>query len=375
MFTIQKGNNQGNTTSHNQGYIQTFKCFLKGVVWFFIVYVLITVYLRKYFLCSYTYLHPKYKNLLEFETPGNYKIFNPSICKYKEGFVLCCRYTNRVVTDPVLLILSTPCYKSHVCFMVLDSKFNIIQTIFPGIKVKRKLEDPRMIFYNNKFYVSIVENYYGFGYIVLPAMYVFDENFKHLYTLRYNWKQYFKIRYPEAGNSEKDPMKTLPVMQKNWCPFVYQNKMYIHTDTYPQWNVFLLEERNKRLDMIPVCSFSSVNFFKELNHRLIRCSTSFVSFTENTFLVGLHTKKLSISVPIFRSVLVEVDKKTMLPIRKTKVLCFDKGASHFSEGEAKIQFLSGLETDKDRVILSFGIGDYKTVVKTVNKADVDRMLN
>jgi hypothetical protein len=158
----------------------------------------------------------------------------------------------------------------------------------------------------------------------------------------------------------------LSLIQKNWCPFQHKNSLFIHTDSYPDWIVFNFTDNIKQT----VVHFDSTSFFKDLNQHIIRCSTSWVDFSDTTFLCGLHTKEFKIKqfIPTIRSLFVEIDKTTFLPIRKTKVLCFD------FKNDSRIQFLSGMESDQFNIYITFGIGDYKLQVKRISKKYINSLL-
>ena len=226
----------------------------------------------------------------------------------------------------------------------------MLKTIFPKMQSKY-LEDPRISFHDNKFYISITE--FINKTKIFPSIYVFDNEFNFIHKQDYNWDTYFRSINIKPS-----------MIQKNFCPFVLNNKLLIHTDSFPMWNVFDLNFNH-------IVSFNSKEFFLNLKHEIIRCSTSWKSFSEKTFICGLHTKTFAINkfLPTIRTILVEIDKETLIPIRKTKVLCFDR------INNARIQFLSGLETDNNNIYLTFGIGDYKITIKRLPKTYVNRLLH
>jgi len=246
----------------------------------------------------------------------------------------------------------------------------IIKIIFPKMNSK-SLEDPRICYYNNYFYVSITE--FMNKELIFPSLYIFDSSFNFIRKLTYSWNEYFKITKIKPS-----------LIQKNWCPFVYKSKLLIHTDAYPKWNVFGIKETNynglqddkkcilskEDMKFVNIVSFNTEEFFKDSNQELIRCSTSWVDFSQDTFLVGLHTKQFAIKkfLPTIRTILVEINKNTFIPTRKTEVLCLD----HIDD--TRIQFLSGLESDNNNIYLTYGIGDYKTVIKKISKKHVLNLL-
>lgn len=326
-----------------------------NIVLFFILFIIIymlfsTKFINNKIICTND--HILYKDLLSIEIPGNYKLFNPSICKYNDGYVLCSRYSNKIIKNIFLYMCSNIDYQSHICFIILDKNMKILKTIFPFMTCKF-LEDPRICYYNNNFFVSITE--FIDKTHIFPSLYMFDNNFNFIKRIDYNWDNYFYyIKQPRF------------MIQKNFCPFEISNKLAIHTDTFPTWNVFALSDNT----FTNIISYNTKEFFDDLNHDLIRCSTSWKDFSDNTFICGLHTKSFAINkfLPTIRTILVEIDKETLKPIRKTKVLCFDY------INDSKIQFLSGLETDYTHVYLTFGIGDYKSVIKKLTKKNIEKLL-
>lgn len=340
------------------------------IVLIIIIYVLFsTRFINNCIFCN-KYKHISYKDVLTYEIPGNYKLFNPSICKYNDGYVMCVRYSNKIIKNIFLYLFSNIDCQSHICFIVLTKDMKIIKTIFPKM-TSNSLEDPRICYYNNYFYVSITE--FINKELIFPSLYIFDNSFNFVRKMVYNWNDYFESAKIQPS-----------LIQKNWCPFVYQSKLLIHTDSYPKWNVFGIKETNynveedvhcilekKDMSLVNIVSYDTTNFFKDLNQKLIRCSTSWIDFSENTFLVGLHTKEFAIKnfLPTIRTILVEIDKQTFIPIRKTDVLCLD------IINDARIQFLSGLESDNKNIYLTYGIGDYKTVIKRISKKRVLSLLN
>jgi hypothetical protein len=111
------------------------------------------------------------------------------------------------------------------------------------------------------------------------------------------------------------------------------------------------------------------NRFNVPKGTFLRCSTSWKSFDQGTYLCGLHTKKKGNSfAPIIRSILVEIDGTTLLPLRKTPDICVD--VDHHN----RVQFLSGLEITSEDVILTLGISDYKVQIYKLPRTNLKDML-
>jgi hypothetical protein len=305
--------------------------------------------------------HLTAKQLLALEIPGMYKIFNPSLCKFNDNFVICCRYSNKVLKNFFMYMYSNFDYQSHICFIVTDKQFNIKNIVFPKLQ-SNFLEDPRICFYNNLFFVSVTE--FINKRSIFPSLYMFDTEFNFIRKVEYNWDTYYMYRESDMGKKIRFPRNQI---EKNWCPFVFKQKMFIHTDSYPTWNVFVLNtDGNLQLFL----SYDTTLFFNSTNMKLIRCSTSWVDFTETTLLCGLHTKKFSLQkfLPTMRSIFVEIDKVTFKPVRKTNVLCFD------IKHHRRIQFLSGMESDENSIYITLGLGDYKFTVTKIPKNRIEQLL-
>ena len=289
------------------------------------------------------------KTMLTWDLSGFYKMFNPSITKYKDGYVMCTRYNNKTIKNLFMYAHSEIDYQSYICFVVLSLDMKIKKIVFPSLK-KIPLEDPRITFFDGYFFVSVTELISKKE--IYPTLYIFDEQFNFLRRVDYNRKDYF-ITNPKSS------------IQKNWCPFPYNNEILLHTDTFPDWKVYRIDHWG---DMHMMAHCDSRKFFRRISQRLIRCSTSWKSFSKNTFICGIHTKQFFSVLPTIRSVLVEIDKRALLPIRHTEVFCVD------AKDNTRVQFLSGLEVDELNVYLTFGIGDYRADVKRVPKSYIRELL-
>lgn len=288
------------------------------------------------------YKHITYKNMLSWEIDGFYKIFNTSIAKYNSKYILCGRYSNKITKNMLTLINGCIYYKSHICFVILTNNMKIKKIIFPCLQ-HQFLEDPRIFIYKKLILVSITE--FNSQKNIYPALYIFNRKFSLVKRIDYDRNTYHS-NFP---------------IQKNWCIFSRGEELLIHTDSFPKWYVYGLNHNNGNLT--PKITFDSKDFFRDCDEEIIRCSTSWKSFDNNTFICGLHTKSFYIKgiTDTMRTILVLIDKETLIPIKKTKPFCIDRHT------HTRIQFLSGLETDNDNVYLSFGIGNYKTEIKRIPK--------
>jgi len=307
---------------------------------FLVLYCLLSISILNNRLVCYN-KHINYKNMLVWETSGTYKMFNPSIVKYKNEYLMCVRYSNRILKNFLLWTNGCLFYKSYICFVILSSNMDIKRVIFPHLEHKY-LEDPRVHIHDDLIFVSVVE--FNSNIDIYPVLYIFNNDFSLKKRIEFNRKMYFN-KYP---------------VQKNWCLFSNKKNMFIHTDSYPIWNVYKIDYNNGNL--YKHISINTSIFFKDSNESIIRCSTSWKSFDKHNYICGLHTKSYVLhKLATIRTILVLINKKTLIPIKKTEVLCVDV------KYDTRIQFLSGLETDKKNIYLTYGIGDYKVEIKRIPK--------
>jgi predicted GH43/DUF377 family glycosyl hydrolase len=282
--------------------------------------------------------HLESKKVFDWEIESNTrKIFNPSLTKYGENYVMSARYSNKTLKNIYSYLLSKSKNISHICFILLSPNFEILKIIFPKLN-NIPLEDPRIHYHNNKFYVSITE--FNSDSDIFPALYILDKEFNLIKRVDYNKDNYF-------AHAPKNNI------QKNWCIFSHYDDLLLHTDSYPIWRVMKITETG---NMSQLLEHDTTDFFENYKQKIIRCSTSWKSLTESTYICGLHTKEMNMTIPTMSTILIEIDKKTLKPIRKTDIICID------SENHTKVQFLSGIEVDDMNVYLSYGIGDYKVEI-------------
>jgi predicted GH43/DUF377 family glycosyl hydrolase len=231
--------------------------------------------------------------------------------------------------------------------MYITKDFKIKKIVRPIID-NIKLEDPRLIESNNKYYIVCTE-YINSTYKP-PVILLFDKNLNYINKIYFNLSNY----------------KPKNLFNRNWCPFIHNGAIFVHTDSYPLWNVYKIDLDNG--EMYEVISEDVREFFNVKGY--LRCSTSWKKFEHNTYICGLHIKILSMSkIPCYRTILVEIDMNTLKPIKKTNEFCID------TEDHSRIQFLSGLEIKDNYVILSYGIGDYKLVIQKISKIRLRKLLD
>jgi hypothetical protein len=290
--------------------------------------------------CQYT--HQSFTKCFTLYKSGMMKVINPSIAKYGKGFLLSCRYTNATTINLLVRCTFSLYNRSQLLFLITDENFNITRRVHAATN-NRVLQDPRVIELGEKYLVSITETKPG---KTRPIMMMYSHNLTLLYERKYNGY------YPDG-----------PV-EKNWCPFVYKSKVYIHTDTFPLWRVYNLDVLTGNLSC-PV-TFNTSKLFNE--YKIVRCSTSWIPFTSTTFLCGLHTRYNCMPFSTYRTILVEIDALTMLPIRISSELCIDSDHNY-------IQFLSGMARRGDTIYMSFGLADCESRVVKVPLWRIRNMFN
>lgn len=306
---------------------------------FFILFLIFSHLIFSENLLSITFEKCNYhlfgKKIFSLKFESRYNIFNPSITKKDNKIVCCARVSTLTQRNLFYHLYGQIFYKSSIVFVEIENN----KIIYP--KLSGNLEDPRMIYFNDEYIVSM--NNFVSKKDNFPILNIFDENYNLKRIVKYNKENYF-------GTNKIST-------QKNWCPFIHENKIYLHTDTFPVWKVFCVDIYSGNMQKI--VEKEVYDIFPEGKYYL-RCSTSWKSYDENNYICGLHTKTKG-KIPTIRSLLVLIDKKSLLPISKTEIFCLEK------EKHNRIQYLSGLETDDDFVFLAYGLNDAEMIIKKVYK--------
>jgi len=154
--------------------------------------------------------------------------------------------------------------------------------------------------------------------------------------------------------------------QKNWCLFG-EEKSRIVTDVFPEMKIYdiCLESGADFGKMSQPVRSSTERLFSDVSaDNRIRCSTSFVPFRDTdaagkTLVCAVHTRsKTRFSTARFRTMFLEVDASTFLPLRHSPM-------RRYSEKEStRIEFAAGLCWDKQhkKLKLSLGIEDMRNKV-------------
>lgn len=302
--------------------------------------------------CSTVHLQAREKFRIEID--GLYKLINPSITYNNGLYLISARYTNATMKNLAMYLYQKFDYNSYIGFAVMNNSFGIKKLTFPNFGSQYPLEDPRIAIYKigstTSIYVSVTE-------IKSPK-----KIFPVLFELNSNMEVVRRIEYNKSSYKDKHSI------QKNWCPFQHEEKLLVHTNAYPTWDVYDVDTKTGVMNMLT----SYPRLFESITckNTYIRCSTSWKKFTDLTYLCGLHIKtydNILHKFAIIRSMLVEVDSKTLCPIRRTDTFCIDND-------HHPIQFLSGLEIDEDNVLMTFGLGDYQSVLYSISKIRINKIL-
>lgn len=276
---------------------------------------------------------------------GVYQVYNPSIVKIEDKYVGCARLSTLTYKNILYCLYGHFFRDSFFIFFELDSKRNL-KLIYPSRNPKalRKavLEDPRIIKYNDQYVVSSTDLEKRF-----PVITIWDLNYNFVKLVDYSKSDYYgSLYFPNQ-------------MEKNWCPFEHLGRLYVHTDTCPIWRVLEVELDTGK--MRKEVEINSSVLFQDEAALYLRCSTSWKVYDDMHYICGLHTKSKRRLAPSFYSVLVLIDRTTLLPVQITDVLCFEPKQHH------RIQFLSGLEVEPWHIVLAYGLSDCEVVLRRVPK--------
>lgn len=319
-----------------------------------IILIFLLIFFNSFFInekisfCQNSHLK-SIQSVVEYESNDFFKkIFNPSIVFNNNELIIVARKSSNTLKSifhwSVNRILKTN-FSSIVFF-----KYNFEKQKLSFIKEfttkENNLEDPRIIFYKNNYYVSITE--FHSEKHIFPIIYKFDQKFNFIKKIKYC--------FSEKRNK----------IEKNWCLFIHQNELYLHTDCFPNWKIYKINinELINTADCLLILNLQ--NIFSLNFKQFLRCSTSWKDFDSNFYIVGLHTKIFNLVTVDIKSKFVLVNKSNLIPQFISKEICFSEDfISH-----ARIQFLSGIETNDKYLFLSFGIGDFKFLVKKIKKKNL-----
>lgn len=320
------------------------KTVLYLVFFLLIIYIFSSENILSFNLETHSKLKLKGKDIFTLKFPWLYNVFNPSIHLQDGRFSIVLRCSTLTQKNLYNHLYGEEKYTSFLMFSELNRNGQR-KLVYPYENfLQGNWEDPRMVRFGDYYYVSATE-FNGFGNI-FPVLLKYSLNYDFIEKLEYNRKDYFGTN------------GSVPSIQKNWCPFLYRNQLYLHTDSFPVWKVFKcqIENSSVRLKLITEKRIPILSL-EEQKQLYLRCSTSWKKYDKKTYICGLHTKTKG-RIPTIRSILVLIDKKTLLPIKRTDI---------FSFLGKRIEFLSGLETDLDNVYLSYGVNDSEARIRKIEK--------
>lgn len=292
--------------------------------------------------------HLKYRELIKLETYNLNQYFNPSITRFGNKFIHCARQSTYTSKNILRHLYGKCFYDSSIFFYETDINFKKVHIINVPAVQNLYLEDPRILYFNNLYYISctLLKNKKD----IYPVLLVYNTSYNYIRKIEY--KGYIDEKIPR--------------MYKNWCPFVKDEKIFLHTDTYPKWRVYSLNDNGQmKLEV----ENDSVKFFNMKNDLYLRCSTSWKRYDNNSYICALHTKSKGFYKKI-RTIFVLIDKRSLFPIKKTPIICLD------NVNHTRIQFISGLEIDDNGdILISYGIGDYMSITSKIKRTSLDKLFN
>ena len=247
--------------------------------------------------------------------------------------------------------------------------FNIIKMIFINIgnfilqkKLKRvssiiiyknnipinlniNLEDPRIFYHKNYYYIIAVDSNTIINSFIQKLIKL-DANFNIINIQQFDTSEFKK-----------------PVKQKNWNLFKdkHDNILMI-TDVYPKMIIKKVNLENTNI--LDKVEHDTTNFFPEFYKKfLIRCSTTFIPWKNNQLICILHFKKYSFNIPYYRSIFFVIeDTYPYRPIKYSKIYHF------FNE---RIEFVSGIQWRNDKILVGLGVNDYKGYITEIDPNDIE----
>jgi len=151
-----------------------------------------------------------------------------------------------------------------------------------------------------------------------------------------------------------------PLRQKNWTFFTdAHQQVLLLTDVYPSLRIRTFDDKTYETNLMVEHNTSS--FFALPKHlQMIRCSSNFVPWKNNTLLCALHVKYCI----TYRTLFITIeDQYPFRPLRHSDLFHLTGNA---------IEFASGLDwnEDRSRLLLSFGRDDYDGMIVSIRPDDI-----
>jgi hypothetical protein len=209
------------------------------------------------------------------------------------------------------------------------------------INLNINLEDPRIFYHNNYYYIIAVDSA-TIKDNILPKLIKLDNNLNIINIQQFDISKFKK-----------------PVRQKNWNLFKdkHDNILMI-TDVYPKMIIKKVNLENTNI--LTKVEHNTSNFFPNIYKKaFIRCSTNFIPWKNNQLICILHLKKLIYIRSFFFTI------ENTYPYRPVK---YSKIYHFFNE---RIEFASGIQWRNDKIVISLGINDYKGYVTEIDPSDIE----
>jgi hypothetical protein len=171
------------------------------------------------------------------------------------------------------------------------------------------------------------------------------------------------------------------VAHKNWIGFAgdrqqHGGAMLLHHDTYPEFRVSRIDAPGRANRIVPLVVIQTQRVFAPLTNTDVRCvrgTSNWIEWDDSTWAFVAHTKVTAGMVPLYRSSLVLVCRRTMVIVAFTPWLNLD-AANENGHGGVPIQFASALWRDAHTVSIGMGLNDAATCFQSFHARDFERLL-
>jgi hypothetical protein len=272
---------------------------------------------------------------------SNKNEYNPSIINN----IIAIRRCNIEKNNLILSYIKNNIFQKQKKRMINDI---IIYTNKARINLNISLEDPRIFYHNNIYYIIAIDSNSFYDYKndkrnFIPKLIKLDNNFNLINILPFDMNEF-----------------KLPITQKNWNLFKdrYDNILMI-TDVYPKMIIKKVNLENANI--LSKIEHDTSNFFPEIYKKcFIRCSTNFIPWKNNQLICILHLKKYYI---YYRSFFFIIENTyPYRPIKYSKLYHF------FNE---RIEFASGIQWRNNKIAVALGVNDYKGYVTEIDPNDIE----
>lgn len=208
-------------------------------------------------------------------------------------------------------------------------------------------EDPRVIVYNDKIYVSCVTYTHDKMHLMHQKMLVFDENFNHIDNIHFEYGFNGKNRDKNTGK------------EKNWTFFIQNDKLMCvykmspHTVVEFDWNGNVVSEYITHTNIqsnweFGFCRGGTNPILKDGRYHSFFHSSVFWKNEKNRYVMGYYEFE---AAPPYR----------IINMSKTPILWGNSADEIiYPEANPPVVFPCGLILENDNFIVSFGLNDEKT---------------